>query len=164
MPGTIGEWQVAELTKFIRDLLEKDPPAYLKNIQAEQVTIASEVQVKDQITFPNQNIFEVGKPASGIDFENSWDNVGGDWAVASYWRDPMQMLHLSGAIAGGTTGTVAFTLPPGFRPKGDESFVIPTDIGTATATIAVDGTVTVSFALAPAWFSLAGIRFLSKQS
>jgi hypothetical protein len=164
MAGAIGEWNISELTKFVKDLLEKDPPAYLKNIQAEELKITSEVLVEDQITFPNQNIYEVGKPASGVAFQNSWANVGGDWAKATYWRDPMNVVHLSGAIDGGATATAAFTLPPGFRPKGDESFVIPTDLGTATATVAIDGTVTISYSGLPAWFSLAPIRFLSKQS
>jgi hypothetical protein len=45
---------------------------------------------------------------------NSWSARGGD--PAGYLKDPMGFVHLRGRMFGGSSGTLAFVLPPGFRP------------------------------------------------
>ena len=48
-------------------------------------------------------------------FSNSWANVG--TSPARFYKDPFGRVHLSGNIDTGTSGTVAFTLPVGYRPS-----------------------------------------------
>ncbi|ASU83593.1 hypothetical protein CDO52_13030 [Nocardiopsis gilva YIM 90087] len=50
---------------------------------------------------------------------NSWVNFGGTWQVAEYRKDLSGRVWIRGTIDGGTAGTVAFTLPSGFRPPAD---------------------------------------------
>ena len=53
----------------------------------------------------------------GVTFSNSWANVGGaSDPPAAFMKDKMGFVHLIGRIDTGTTGTVAFTLPVGYRP------------------------------------------------
>lgn len=47
---------------------------------------------------------------------NSWANVVGGTATA-YYIDPFGRVWLKGTLDTGTTGTVAFTLPEGYRPS-----------------------------------------------
>jgi hypothetical protein len=39
--------------------------------------------------------------------------------TAEYAKDAQGIVHLSGGIKGGTSGTVAFVLPKGDRPRGE---------------------------------------------
>jgi len=74
-------------------------------------------------------------------FANSWQNSAAstDYAVG-YYRDPMEVVHLRGAITTGTSGTVAFTLPALFRPNAnigcvcDGGFVLINSSGQVTPT------------------------------
>jgi hypothetical protein len=52
-----------------------------------------------------------GEPA----FQNGWTNRGAEFATAAFLKDSLGFVHLRGTMQG-TTGTVAFTLPPGYRP------------------------------------------------
>lgn len=47
---------------------------------------------------------------------NSWADYGSPEAPAGYCIDPLGFVHLRGSIAGGTSGSVAFVLPSGYRP------------------------------------------------
>ena len=60
-----------------------------------------------------REIGTTGNPA----FQNSWANVGGATPPAGFYIDPYQVVHLRGNIDTGTSGTVAFTLPTGYRPE-----------------------------------------------
>ena len=51
---------------------------------------------------------------SNPSFQNSWANVG--TSPARFYKDPFGRVHLSGDIDTGSSGTVAFTLPTGYRP------------------------------------------------
>lgn len=51
-----------------------------------------------------------GEPA----FENGWVNYAG---AAAFYKDPWGVVHIKGLIKTGTSGTVCFTLPEGYRPS-----------------------------------------------
>jgi hypothetical protein len=62
--------------------------------------------------------------ASVTAFQNSWGNVGSPYEDAKYvLRKQTNEVCLAGAISGGSAGTVAFTLPVGFRPNYRAQFV-----------------------------------------
>lgn len=93
---------------------------------------------------------------------NSWVTFNVADQVASYWKDANGTVHVRGRIRSGTSATVCFTLPSGYRPLKREQFVIAAQDGTAEALIAADGTVTltdVGTGDVNASASLAGINF-----
>jgi hypothetical protein len=49
--------------------------------------------------------------------EHSWVPYGAASSPPAYLRDLLGFVHLRGAIKGGASGSVAFTLPEGYRPK-----------------------------------------------
>lgn len=55
-------------------------------------------------------------------FTNGWDNYGSGSEVAAFYKDPLGVVHLRGAIAASSTNTSAFTLPAGYRPGDDLGF------------------------------------------
>ncbi len=55
----------------------------------------------------------IGQPGEAA-FQNGWTNTPG-YATAAFAKDTLGVVHLRGAIDG-TGGSVAFTLPPGYRP------------------------------------------------
>lgn len=57
-----------------------------------------------------------GEPA----FANSWAAAGSE--IVYFWKDTVGVVHLSGPMTGGSSGTTAFTLPVGYRPFGTETF------------------------------------------
>lgn len=58
----------------------------------------------------------VGTTTGAATFTNSWANLGGAFAPATYWKDSSNVVHLSGVIASGTLTASAFTLPATMRP------------------------------------------------
>lgn len=68
---------------------------------------------------PQFNMFYTtgGIGAAITAFQNSWSNVGSPYADARYvLKKQIGVLYFYGAITGGAAGTVAFTLPLGYRP------------------------------------------------
>ena len=59
----------------------------------------------------------------GVTFQNSWANQGGGAAPAGFYKDPFGQVRLRGVIDSGSTGTVAFTLPKGYRPEYTQNFI-----------------------------------------
>ena len=55
---------------------------------------------------------------------NSWVNTGGNNAPAGYVYTVDGNIRLKGNISGGLTGTVAFTLPAGYRPYSIMNYVV----------------------------------------
>ena len=49
-------------------------------------------------------------------FLNSWANVGGGTPAVQYFKDLNGIVTVYGSLAGGSAGTIAFQLPPGYRP------------------------------------------------
>lgn len=161
MPGedTIGGWTPSLLTKFIRDLLANQPPDFLPHLRAEEITVDKKLNLRDLIAFGREPNFRAvggtGQPA----FTNSWVNYGSSWAPAAFWRDPLGFVHLRGLIKSGTVGNAAFTLPPGFRPKENESFVVVSNAAVGRVDVLTDGTVTPAAPSSNVWVSLSGINF-----
>jgi hypothetical protein len=50
--------------------------------------------------------------------ESGWSDYGESENPAGYYKDGLGVVHLTGAIAGGTVANYAFTLPKGFRGEG----------------------------------------------
>lgn len=51
-------------------------------------------------------------------FQNSWANVGAGTQPVKYFKDQNGVVTIVGQLNGGSAGTVAFTLPAGYRPLG----------------------------------------------
>ena len=100
----------------------------------------------------------VGAGAPAAAFQNSWANNGGGYATAKYWHDRDGNVCLEGSVDSGSTGTVAFTLPVGYRPASSMVFAIDANGAHGTATIGTDGTVTLA-AASTANTHLNGIKF-----
>jgi hypothetical protein len=52
----------------------------------------------------------------GVTFQNSWANVGGS-SPAGFYKDRFNVVWLRGNIDTGVSGSIAFTLPVGYRPE-----------------------------------------------
>ena len=103
-----------------------------------------------------------GEPA----FENSWANVGGATdEPAGFYKDPFGRVYLIGLIDTGSTGTVAFTLPEGYRPEYDVRAVCDTvsggggSGGHSGVVISAAGAVTVTMSGTSTDVSLSNISF-----
>jgi hypothetical protein len=94
-----------------------------------------------------------GEPA----FQNGFYNYGGQFVTTRFRKLATGLVVLDGLIGGGTSGTVAFTLPVGYRPDmyrhigGWGTEVI------AGIRINTDGTVQLNGT--PGYFTLSGISF-----
>lgn len=47
----IGDWDVTRLIKFVKDLLENDPPSSFPKAQADELDINNKLTLHDQIQF-----------------------------------------------------------------------------------------------------------------
>jgi hypothetical protein len=86
-------------------------------------------------------IGDTGEPA----FSNSWAQLTGGVEPAFY-LDVLGVVHIKGDFDTGTSATVAFTLPEGYRPSENTYFIV---LGVAGAAgnyvfIQTDGTVTIT--------------------
>jgi hypothetical protein len=61
---------------------------------------------------------------TAVTFQNSWTDTGGPDAPPSKYRMVGDMTHLRFSCSTGLSGTVAFTLPAGFRPPHELRFAI----------------------------------------
>lgn len=98
-----------------------------------------------------------------VPFTNSWVNFGAGFAGASYMKDALGFVVLSGLVKSGTLGNAIFNLPFGYTPAADLRFT--TSCASGTATITVDNTGAVFVAAYQAGgtngnVALDGIRFL----
>ena len=146
------------LTKFIQDLFINQPPSFLPNLKAEEIQVDKKLILRDLVQLtrePNfRRIGDTGQPA----FTNSWAYFGSE-QVAAFWRDPFGWVYLRGLIKNGTVGSVAFTLPPGFRPPVAERFVVISNDAVGRVDVGADGAVTPKSPSNNTYVSLAGIRF-----
>jgi hypothetical protein len=69
--------------------------------------------VKGIFPEPFHIVGTVGEPP----FQNGWMNFGSNTATVGFYMDTVNVVHLKGTMTGGGTSTVAFTLPPGYRPS-----------------------------------------------
>jgi hypothetical protein len=76
---------------------------------------------------------------------NSWSTtygVANGFGNAGWWKDAYNVVHLTGAVGGGTSGTVCSQLPVGCRPAYNQSFAVNTSGGFGTVTIDASGNIT----------------------
>lgn len=97
----------------------------------------------------------------GATLQNSWVNFSG-FATASYYKDIMNRIHLTGTVANGitTSGTVIFNLPLGYRPEAREIHNVLCGGDTiGRVDVYPDGNVAVHLCSNNTYLSLAGISF-----
>lgn len=162
-PESIKDWTPTILTKFIRDLLNNNPPDFLPNLNAETVTATVNIRVKDKMEYTKEPRFRKIGGTGQPPFTGTWVNFAGGWTEAAFYKDPLGFVHLRGMIKSGTIATSAFTLPPGHRPAVSEKFAVATGsaVGNVTAgsvDVLTDGTVVPAVGLT-GYVSLSGIRF-----
>jgi hypothetical protein len=72
---------------------------------------------------PSEGWHEVGAPGEP-GFLNSWHNLPAPFESAAFFKDHEGVVHLRGAMTGGT-GNPAFLLPPGYRPPAGHGLLVP---------------------------------------
>lgn len=98
---------------------------------------------------------------SPVTFQNSWANTGTPYYDAAYHRDAFGVVRMRGRIDTGSSGTVAFTLPVGFRPTAQMDFSVDNSGSIAQVSIAANGEVTPTASGAAA-ASLENISFIAE--
>lgn len=158
-PGTIADWTPALLTKWLRDILQTQPPDFLPNLKAENITVTTKLTLRDELVVAREPNFKKIGNSGAPAFENSWVNYGSGWQEAGYWRDPLGWVHLRGLTKSGTVGSPMFTLPPGFRPKLSETFIVSSNSATGRVDVQSDGKVIAQSPSSNAYVSLSNVRF-----
>lgn len=96
---------------------------------------------------------------TAVTFLNSWANFNGaSYSNGRYMKDRLGWICLTGIIQGGTTGSVAFNLPAGFRPTKIQSFG-GSDYDNVSIVIGSNGDVVINYSGSGNYVSLDGIRF-----
>jgi hypothetical protein len=90
---------------------------------------------------------------------NSWTNDVSPWQATQYYKDNNNIVHIQGRLIGGTPGTssMAFLLPAGFMPLGNQMF----NIGSNKVWVTKDGWVVMYSGALP--FDLGGISFFAEH-
>ncbi len=91
--------------------------------------------------------------------ENSWANVGSPYYNAGYYKDPFGIVRLRGRVYSGSSGTVALTLPTGFRPNA--TIKLPAE-DSGSVTINFSGQVILTTSSVTPEISLESITFLAE--
>jgi hypothetical protein len=100
-----------------------------------------------------------------VGLENGWENYGGNFNSAGYFRDKNGIVHLKGLVRFGAVNTRLFTLPVGFRPARNELFAIMAHDGSShtvsRVTVLSDGQVFIHDLGGAGWafYCLDGITF-----
>jgi hypothetical protein len=139
---SLGQLTVSWLTRFLNQYFEQHPIEHLEQLGVDELTVEKTLLVVDKSTFAQSLDFSFvgsqGKPA----FANAWTHYGSPYSNAGYIKRPDGWVEMTGVIKSGTVGSVAFTLPPGFRPTSLKSLLTLSNGTTGRVDIATDGTVT----------------------
>jgi hypothetical protein len=84
---------------------------------------------------PPEGFHEVGA-AGEPGFEHSWTNAGDANETVAFYKDREGVVHLKGVATGGTSSTVIFQLPEGYRPASGKVLGFAVNPG---GTVQVDG-------------------------
>jgi hypothetical protein len=87
----------------------EDNAVKTRKIAARAVTAA-----KLATSEPYHEVGTAGEPG----FQSGWPNASSVFSSAAFYRDPLGVVHLKGFIQGSSV-SLAFTLPPGYRPSKD---------------------------------------------
>ncbi len=113
------------------------------------------------------NVIDAGAP----NFQNSWTDCASalGFNSAGYFRDRNGIVHLKGAVRGGTIDSTIFTLPAGFRPSMNQLFIVPVQASGSTCagyrygrlTVLTNGRVYAEHpvGVTPVAFGLDGVTF-----
>ena len=158
--ATIGDWSTTQLVKFIKDILENQPPRNLPTAVIGDAQITGSLALGGTVTFPGNPNFHLIGAAGEPGFDNSWVNWGAPNFDAGYWKDPFGFVHLQGVIKSGTVGDSSFTLPPGLRPAATAGpFIVLSNGAAGRVDVGADGTVTPISPSDNTYVSLQGIYF-----
>lgn len=99
------------------------------------------------------------KPEDAITatYQNSWVTYSAGHDAKYYKHDGR--VYLSGTVKNGTSGSIIFTLPVGYRPIHAQYFPVVANGTFGYCSLNTNGTVSASLG-STAWFSLAGISFM----
>lgn len=111
----------------------------LDNIEFDTDTVLQTASVAAQPLDSWHIVGAAGEPA----FQNSWVNFGAPYGSMRFRKYPDGRVRIAGCCKTGATGTVAFTLPVGYRPASSLIIVIDAYNGTGYLIIGTDGTVSV---------------------
>lgn len=129
--------------------------AWLPRFLNQNVNLALTVQHLPSV----EDSFLVGG-TNAPQFQNSWANLGGGAAPASFYRDPFRHLFMDGVVQGGTPGaaSVIFTLPFGHRPQYTMDFAVVSNGLFGVCRVSASGDV-IALSGSGVTFSLSGINF-----
>jgi len=157
---SIGNWSTTQLVKFIKDILENQPPRNLPTLITGDATVTGTLSLKGDVSFPGNSNFHVVGATGEPGFANSWVNWGAPNFSAGFWKDPFGFVHLQGVIKSGTVGSSAFTLPPGYRPSATAGpFAVISNGAVGRVDVGADGTVTPITPSNNTYVSLHGVFF-----
>lgn len=95
---------------------------------------------------------------------NGWINYDiNAWGYASYWKDHMGIVHMSGLIKNGTIGAMAFTLQHGFWPEKNKLFNVLSGDNMGRVTVGSNGAVDIDAPSTNGWVSLNEISYLARN-
>ncbi len=109
-----------------------------------------------------------GQPA----FQNTWVNFGGANSTAAFRADSNGYVHLKGTVKHGSTATtgytVVFTLPAGYRPLENSTFIVKsgvaaTSVGFTYCQVSSTGQISIYTTAANQDNTLDGVTFLAEQ-
>lgn len=106
----------------------------------------------------------LGNSITAPSFNNSWEDYGGGYRGAGYYKDLSGRVHIMGAIKNGTVGAIAFTLPVGYRPLGHLIFwVIDGAPGGCRVDVQSTGAVVIDSGCNNTIVNLNSISFVGEQ-
>lgn len=87
----------------------------LPRLQLPGQLVAWAAQLVDALetTEPWREVGATGQPA----FQGTWVNFGGSAEPLRFLKDALGWVHVFGRAKSGTSGTVVFTLPDGYKPS-----------------------------------------------
>lgn len=92
--------------------------------------INGNINVKlNQLQIPSAESTHYLGATNEITFAGTWVAYGAGYEDPGYYKDPFARVHLLGQAKSGTSGTVIFNLPSGYRPKARLIFIVITDTG-----------------------------------
>ena len=145
----MADWRIAEDDSKNLCLQYRTPP----NSWATVASFTSNGQIAQQAW---------NAVVGGVGFQNSWTTFGAGTLAAAFYKDANGIVHVRGSIKSGAVGTVAFTLPSGYRPSANLYAAVTSNNGSwITGTVLVDssGNVTPQTGCNSALVSLDGITF-----
>jgi len=157
--ATIGDWTITQLVKFIKDILENQPPRNLPTAVVGDAEVTKSLTLKGNLVLPNadfQIVGEAGQPP----FMNGWVSWDSPYNPVGFWKDALGFVHLRGVLKSGTVGSAAFTLPPGMRPALSVGpLAVLSNGALGRVDIGADGTVTPQSPSNNTYVVLDGIHF-----